>query len=104
MLLIRDRQNLECDLILVGITPGGGISDGGHSVMRRWQASGHVNLIGQCIEPLLRLTFILNSTSHFSKPDEDLEREYQKLNSAETLAIKGLGQFERFKAAQAFRS
>jgi predicted ATPase len=38
------------------------------------------------------------------KPDEELDREYQKLSSADTLAIKGLGQFDRFKAAQAFRS
>ena len=40
----------------------------------------------------------------FSKPDEELEREYQKLGSPDSLAIKGLGQFERFKAAQAFLS
>lgn len=40
----------------------------------------------------------------FSKKDEELEREYQTLNSADSLAVKGLGQFERFKAAQAFRA
>jgi predicted ATPase len=40
----------------------------------------------------------MKKTSH-----EELDREDQKLNSADTLAIKGLGQFERFKAAQAFR-
>ena len=39
----------------------------------------------------------------FSKPDEELEREEQKLDSPDILAIKGLGQFERFKAANAFR-
>ena len=38
----------------------------------------------------------------FKKADEDLEREVQKV-SPDTLAIKGLGQFERFKAANAFR-
>lgn len=38
----------------------------------------------------------------FKKADEDLEREVQKVGS-DTLAIKGLGQFERFKAANAFR-
>ncbi len=38
----------------------------------------------------------------FNKSDEDLERETQKV-AADTLAIKGLGQFERFKAANAFR-
>lgn len=36
------------------------------------------------------------------KSDEELKREYQKV-AADTLAIKGLGQFERFKAAYAFR-
>lgn len=39
----------------------------------------------------------------FSKPDEDLKREEQELDSPDILAIKGLGQFERFKAASAFR-
>jgi len=39
----------------------------------------------------------------FDKKDEDLEREYQKLGAADILAIKGLGQFEKFKAANAFR-
>lgn len=38
----------------------------------------------------------------FKKADEDLEREVQKVD-VDTLAIKGLGQFERFKAANAFR-
>ncbi|MCU0712645.1 MAG: AAA family ATPase [Pirellula sp.] len=47
--------------------------------------------------------YAITNEEDFSKPDEELEREDQKLNSADTLAIKGLGQFERFKAAQAFR-
>jgi len=38
----------------------------------------------------------------FNKSDEELSRETQKV-SPDTLAIKGLGQFERFKAAYAFR-
>ncbi|NEP59480.1 MAG: AAA family ATPase [Symploca sp. SIO2G7] len=38
------------------------------------------------------------------RSDEDLEREEQQLESADILAIKGLGQFQRFKAANAFRS
>ncbi len=38
----------------------------------------------------------------FNKADEDLARETQKVGP-DTLAIKGLGQFERFKAANAFR-
>ncbi len=37
------------------------------------------------------------------KSDEELEREEQELESADILAIKGLGQFQRFKAANAFR-
>ena len=39
----------------------------------------------------------------FSKPDEQLTREEQQLDAPDILAIKGLGQFERFKAASAFR-
>ena len=39
----------------------------------------------------------------FSKQDEDLTREEQELDAPDILAIKGLGQFERFKAASAFR-
>lgn len=48
--------------------------------------------------------YAITNEEDFSGPDEELEREYQKLSSPDTLAIKGLGQFERFKAAQAFRS
>ena len=39
----------------------------------------------------------------FSKADETLKREEQELDASDILAIKGLGQFERFKAASAFR-
>ena len=39
----------------------------------------------------------------FSKVDEELDREDQSLDSSDLLAIKGLGQFQRFKAANAFR-
>jgi predicted ATPase len=38
----------------------------------------------------------------FHRADEELERETQRV-SPDALAIKGLGQFERFKAANAFR-
>ncbi|MEA5472096.1 AAA family ATPase [Spirulina sp. 06S082] len=38
------------------------------------------------------------------KSDEELEKEEQSLESSDILAIKGLGQFQRFKAANAFRS
>ena len=44
---------------------------------------------------------ILNEED-FTKAEEALQRETQKV-SPDTLAIKGLGQFERFKAANAFR-
>ncbi|MBD3795786.1 MAG: AAA family ATPase, partial [Epsilonproteobacteria bacterium] len=44
---------------------------------------------------------ILNEED-FSKEDAELTREQQEL-SADILAIKGLGQFQRFKAANAFR-
>lgn len=46
--------------------------------------------------------YTITNEEDFQKPDEDLEREPQKV-SPETLAIKGLGQFDRFKAANAFR-
>ena len=46
--------------------------------------------------------FAINNEEDFKISDEELDREYQKVAS-DTLAIKGLGQFERFKAANAFR-
>ena len=45
----------------------------------------------------------ITNEEDFDKSDEDLDREFQKLGSPDILAIKGLGQFERFKAANAFR-
>jgi len=45
----------------------------------------------------------VNNEEDFDKPDTELKREEQTLESPDTLAIKGLGQFERFKAATAFR-
>jgi predicted ATPase len=47
--------------------------------------------------------YAITNEEDFNKPDEDLEREHQTLSTADILAIKGLGQFERFKAANAFR-
>lgn len=38
------------------------------------------------------------------KSDKDIEREPRQLDSPDILAIKGLGQFQRFRAASAFRS
>lgn len=47
--------------------------------------------------------YAITNEEEFNKPDEDLEREGQTLDSQDVLAIKGLGQFQRFKAANAFR-
>lgn len=47
--------------------------------------------------------YAITNEEDFSKPDEELAREEQELDAADILAIKGLGQFERFKAASAFR-
>jgi len=46
--------------------------------------------------------YAIINEEEFNKPDEELERENDKV-APDTLAIKGLGQFERFKAANAFR-
>lgn len=46
--------------------------------------------------------YAINNEEDFNRPDEDLEREEQKVDP-DALAISGLGQFERFKAANAFR-
>ncbi|MEA5466391.1 AAA family ATPase [Leptothoe sp. PORK10 BA2] len=45
----------------------------------------------------------INNEEDFSKEDTELNREEQELDAPDILAIKGLGQFERFKAANAFR-
>jgi predicted ATPase len=47
--------------------------------------------------------FAIRNEEDFDKPDETLEREEQQLESPDILAIKGLGQFQRFKAASALR-
>jgi predicted ATPase len=48
--------------------------------------------------------YAISNEEDFKKADEELTRENQKLGSPDILAIKGLGQFERFKAASAFRN
>jgi predicted ATPase len=45
----------------------------------------------------------ITNEEDFSKADEELNREQQELDAPDILAVKGLGQFERFKAASAFR-
>lgn len=47
--------------------------------------------------------FAITNEEDFRKSDEELEREEQQLESPDILAIKGLGQFQRFKAASALR-
>jgi predicted ATPase len=48
--------------------------------------------------------FAISNEEDFTKSDEELTREYQTLDSPDILAIKGLGQFQKFRAASAFRS
>ena len=47
--------------------------------------------------------YAITNEEDFSKPDEDLTREVQALDAPDILAVKGLGQFDRFKAASALR-
>lgn len=47
--------------------------------------------------------YAITNEEDFNKTDEELDRENQRLDSDNVLAIKGLGQFKRFKAASAFR-
>lgn len=47
--------------------------------------------------------YAITNEEDFSKEDQDLTVERQTLDSPDILAIKGLGQFQRFKAASAFR-
>ncbi|GAA5143857.1 AAA family ATPase [Prosthecobacter algae] len=46
---------------------------------------------------------VVTNENEFDEPEKKLLREEQKLDSPDILAIKGLGQFERFKAASEFR-
>lgn len=47
--------------------------------------------------------YAITNEEDFDKQEEELTREYQTLDTPDILAVKGLGQFERFKAANAFR-
>lgn len=47
--------------------------------------------------------YAITNEEDFSKADEALTPEHQELDAPDILAIKGIGQFERFKAASAFR-
>lgn len=46
---------------------------------------------------------VVTNEKDFDEADKELLREEQKLDSPDILAIKGLGQFEQFKAASEFR-
>ena len=48
--------------------------------------------------------YAVTNEGDFNKTDEDLDRETQELDAPDMLAIKGVGQFQRFKAANAFRN
>lgn len=47
--------------------------------------------------------YAVTNEEDFDKTEDELDREEQALNSPDMLAIKGIGQFQRFKAANAFR-
>lgn len=47
--------------------------------------------------------YAIRNEEDFNQPDEELDREEQTVQP-DTLAIAGLGQFERFKAANAFKT
>ena len=46
---------------------------------------------------------VVTNEKDFDEPEKELVREEQTLDAPDILAIKGLGQFERFKAASEFR-
>lgn len=48
--------------------------------------------------------YAISNEEDFNKSDEELDREHQDLGSSDILAVKGLGQFQKFKAASAFRT
>lgn len=47
--------------------------------------------------------YAITNEEDFDKTEDELNREEQTLNNSDMLAIKGIGQFQRFKAANAFR-
>ena len=47
--------------------------------------------------------FAITNEADYGNPDADMQREEQQLESADILAIKGLGQFQKFKVVSAFR-
>ncbi len=47
--------------------------------------------------------YAVTNEAEYGVPEAEMNREFQKLDSPDILAIKGLGQFERFKVVSAFR-
>lgn len=45
----------------------------------------------------------VTNEADYGKPEAEMEREQQRLDSPDILAIKGLGQFQRFQVVSAFR-
>ena len=45
----------------------------------------------------------ITNEEDYDKPEAQVQREFQRLDSPDILAIKGLGQFQRFRAVVAFR-
>lgn len=46
---------------------------------------------------------VITNEADYGKPDAEMKREQQELDSPDILAIKGLGQFQRFKVVSEFR-
>jgi predicted ATPase len=96
---IADRQRLVTYRLEIG-------QDGGKPIVRReilrYKRGRHGSPFHFINFENGRGTAVSNEED-FNKPDEELDREEQTLSSPDILAIKGLGQFDRFKAAKAFR-
>ncbi|MCB1097116.1 MAG: AAA family ATPase [Verrucomicrobiae bacterium] len=96
---IADRQRLVTYRLEIG-------QDGGKPIVRR-EILRYKR--GQHGSPFHFINFengkgtAVSNEEDFNRPDEELDREEQTLSSPDILAIKGLGQFDRFKAAKAFR-
>ncbi len=47
--------------------------------------------------------YAVTNEEDYGKPEAEMKQDYQELESADILAIKGLGQFQKFKVVSAFR-
>jgi len=80
------------------------IRGGYREIITRGQEQEDIEIELQFRMKILDTGYAITNEEDFSKPDKELDREEQQLESNDILAIKGLGQFQRFKAATAFRS